>query len=63
MQQRPPTTINLSDLLGLIESIDLAGFKGSLIIHVERLTIELHLSGGESPDANSETNSNGQEEG
>lgn len=71
MQQRPPQNqpikVSLLDLLnnGLIDNIELDGFQGKLIIRIEALTIELHLSGREpldSSDGDSD-HMNGQEGG
>lgn len=60
MQQRPPQTpkMSLLELLqnGLIENIELDGFKGKLIIRIEAVHIELHLSGSEPLDEESSPN-------
>ncbi len=70
MQQRPPPPnqpikVSLLDLLnsGLIDNIELDGFKGTLIIRIEAIHIELHLSGSDQEAADSRSDHpNGEEE-
>lgn len=62
--QQPPSPLTFLEMLrnGLIENIELDGFKGKLIIHIEALTIELHLSGSEPLESDGATNPiNGEE--
>ncbi|HSS99914.1 MAG TPA: hypothetical protein VLK33_22925 [Terriglobales bacterium] len=68
MQHRPPQNqtvhLSLADLLRGVESIELDGFNGKLIIHIEAIHIELHLSGSEpQSDGQAVDNLNGHEGG
>jgi hypothetical protein len=66
MQQRPPPNqpikASLLDLLqsGLVDSIELEGFKGKITIRIEAIHIEVELSQSEPVESQS---SNGEEGG
>ena len=67
MQQRPPPNqtikASLLDLLnsGLIDNIELEGFKGKITIRIEAIYIEVELSQNEPVDGDS--SSDGEEGG